>query len=111
MARSDSATPGCTHLDHVVVKELPASSDGCEDCLRLGSPWMHLRICLECGHVGCCDDSPNRHATAHAAATEHPIIRSLEPGEEWSWCFPDQLAMLIADVHGATRIPPSPMLS
>lgn len=103
--------PACTHLDHVVLTELPVAVDGCEDCLRVGSVWMHLRICLECGHVGCCDDSPNRHASAHAGESEHPIIRSLEPGEEWSWCFVDQIGMLLPEVAGATRIPPSPMLS
>jgi uncharacterized UBP type Zn finger protein len=101
----------CTHLDHVLITELPPSVDGCEDCLATGGRWLHLRICLECGHVGCCDDSPNRHASRHAAETAHPIIRSLEPGEDWSWCFPDELAMRIAAVQGETRIPPSPMLT
>lgn len=100
----------CGHLDHVRVTELPAAVDGCEDCLRVGSQWMHLRICLECGHVGCCDDSPLRHATAHASASEHPIMRSLEPGEDWAWCFVDELGMLLPEVRGPTRIPPSPML-
>ena len=100
----------CTHLDHVQVTELPESVPGCADCLATGSEWLHLRICLECGHVGCCDDSPNRHATAHARDSGHPIIRSLEPGEDWSWCFVDQIAMLLPEVHGATRLPPSPLL-
>jgi ubiquitin-hydrolase Zn-finger-containing protein len=99
----------CTHLDQVRVTRLPESVAGCEDCLAAGGEWLHLRICLECGHVGCCDSSPNRHATAHAHATSHPIIRSLEPGEDWSWCYPDQLALLIQDVQGTTRIPPSPL--
>jgi hypothetical protein len=99
----------CTHLDHVHVTELPASVDGCEECLRDGTPWLHLRICLECGHVGCCDDSPNHHATRHATETGHPIIRSLEPREDWSWCYPDQLAMRIAGIQGTTRIPRSPL--
>ncbi len=99
----------CSHLDHVRITDLPEAVDGCVDCLTTGDAWLHLRICLECGHVGCCDDSPNRHATAHAQASEHPIIRSLEPGEEWSWCCSDQLAMLIPQVQGATRIPPSPL--
>lgn len=102
-------TETCTHLDHVLVTELPESVDGCADCLAAGTPWLHLRICLECGHVGCCDSSPMQHATAHAAATGHPIIRSLEPGERWSWCFPDELAMVLPDIHGETRIPPSPL--
>jgi uncharacterized UBP type Zn finger protein len=100
----------CTHLDHVRITELPESVDGCEECLATGGQWLHLRICLECGRVGCCDDSPNQHASAHARENEHPIIRSLEPGEDWSWCYPDELAMRIPAVHGSTRIPPSPLL-
>jgi uncharacterized UBP type Zn finger protein len=99
----------CTHLDSVRITQLPPEVAGCEDCLRVGDPWLHLRICLQCGHVGCCDDSPNRHASKHAATSGHPIIRSLEPGEEWSWCFVDELAMRIPAVHGHTRIPPSPL--
>jgi hypothetical protein len=99
----------CTHLDHVHITQLPEQVDGCEDCLATGGKWLHLRICLECGHVGCCDDSPNRHATEHAHSSEHPIIRSLQPGEDWSWCYIDQLAMRIEGVDGATRIPPSPL--
>jgi uncharacterized UBP type Zn finger protein len=86
---------------------LPESVQGCEECLAAGEPWLHLRICLECGHVGCCDDSPNRHATTHANATRHPVIRSLEPGERWAWCYSDRVAMLVPEVTGSTRIPPS----
>ena len=103
--------PTCTHLDHVLITQLPDEVAGCEDCLATGGRWLHLRICLECGHVGCCDDSPNKHATAHASASEHPIIRSLEPGEEWCWCFEDEVGMLIPQIKGQTKIPPSPMLS
>ena len=99
----------CTHLDQIDVRELPASVDGCEDCLRTGGKWLHLRICLTCGHVGCCDDSPNRHASAHHRESEHAIIRSLEPGEEWCWCFVDELAFLLPNVRGTTRIPRSPL--
>jgi len=102
---------GCTHLSTIQVTELPPSVDGCEDCLREGGVWLHLRICLQCGHVGCCDDSPAQHASQHAETSDHPIIRSLEPGEEWSWCYADRLAMLIPEVTGNTRIPRSPMLS
>ncbi|HEY0516406.1 MAG TPA: UBP-type zinc finger domain-containing protein [Solirubrobacteraceae bacterium] len=102
---------GCSHLDTITVTELPESTAGCEDCLREGGVWMHLRICLECAHVGCCDDSPNKHARAHAAGSEHPLIRSLEPGETWSWCFLDEVALRIPQITGTTRIPPSPMLS
>jgi hypothetical protein len=79
----------CTHLNQ--IKEVAPSADGCEDCLRTGGRWMHLRLCLECGHVGCCDSSPNRHATAHFNHTKHPIIKSFEPGEEWGWCYPDEV--------------------
>jgi uncharacterized UBP type Zn finger protein len=99
----------CTHLDHVRVTELPEAVEGCEECLAEGGRWLHLRICLECGHVGCCDSSPGRHASGHARSAEHPIIRSLEPGEEWSWCFVDETAMVISSVPGKTRIPPSPL--
>ena len=102
--------PTCTHLDHVAVRELPEEVAGCQDCLASGGVWMHLRICLECGHVGCCDDSPNRHASAHHRTAGHPIIRSIEPGEDWSWCFEDEVAMRIPQVQGEPRIPPSPML-
>ena len=100
----------CTHLPLVELTELPPNVDGCEDCLRDGGVWLHLRICLSCGHVGCCDDSPNRHATAHAGSSQHPLIRSLEPGEDWSWCYEDEVAMIIPEIRGQTRIPPSPML-
>ena len=91
------------------VTELPPYVAGCEDCLATGSKWLHLRICLECGKVGCCDDSPNRHATRHARQEGHPLIRSLEPGETWSWCFVDEVGLNIPSVHGDTRIPPSPL--
>ena len=101
--------PTCTHLDHVQVTELPEAVDGCEDCLKTGGKWLHLRICLECGHVGCCDSSPGRHASGHARSGEHPIVRSLEPGEDWSWCFVDEVGMIIPEVRGSTRIPPSPL--
>jgi uncharacterized UBP type Zn finger protein len=98
----------CTHQDRVAVTDLPESVDGCEDCLAAGTKWLHLRICLTCGHVGCCDSSPERHATAHANATGHPIIRSIEPGETWSWCFLDQVGLHV-DLEGEPRIPPSPL--
>ena len=79
----------CTHLNQ--VKEVTPSANGCEDCLRIGSRWLHLRLCLECGHVGCCDDSPNKHATKHFHQTSHPIIKSFERGEDWGWCYVDEL--------------------
>jgi len=75
----------------------------------MGSPWFHLRICLECGKVGCCDSSPNRHATAHAHESGHPLTRSIQPGEDWSWCYVDELMMRIDGISGVTEIPPSPL--
>jgi len=101
----------CSHLDQITLEELPESVDGCEDCLRAGGKWLHLRICLSCGHVGCCDDSPSRHATAHARETSHQLIRSLEPGEVWSWCYVDEVGFVLDTPTGTTRIPPSPLLT
>jgi uncharacterized UBP type Zn finger protein len=103
--------PTCSHLDTITVLDLPDQAAGCEECLRDGTAWLHLRICLACGHVGCCDGSPQRHATAHHQTSGHPLIRSLEPGEDWSWCFVDEMAMLIPQIRGHTRIPPSPLLA
>ena len=85
----------CTHLDQITVGP-PAEVAGCEDCLKIGGTWVHLRLCTSCGHVGCCDSSPNQHASKHAAATEHAIVRSLEPGENWFWCYPDELLFELA---------------
>jgi uncharacterized UBP type Zn finger protein len=101
--------PTCSHLDQIAVTELPESVDGCEECLAAGDPWFHLRICLGCGKVGCCDTSPNKHASAHARESGHALIRSLQPGEEWSWCFVDDFAMVIPEITGETQIPPSPL--
>jgi uncharacterized UBP type Zn finger protein len=86
----------CTHLDQILI-EPPESVAGCEDCLKTGDRWVHLRVCMTCGHVGCCDSSPNRHATAHVAESGHPIVRSAEPGEQWLWCYEDQVAFELAD--------------
>ena len=85
----------CSHLDQ--IREVTPSANGCEDCLKIGDTWVHLRICLECGHVGCCDDSKNKHATRHFHATNHPIIQSFQPGENWGWCYVDQLWLDFAD--------------
>jgi uncharacterized UBP type Zn finger protein len=81
--------PGCHHMDSVPVPEPEAGTQGCEECLAIGQRWVHLRKCLECGHVGCCDNSIGKHATKHAHATMHHVIRSLEPGEEWRYCYAD----------------------
>jgi hypothetical protein len=80
----------CTHLDTIV--DPPPAANGCVECLATGGRWLHLRRCMACGHVGCCDSSPNRHASKHAVAEEHPIIQSFEPGEEWLWCYVDEVA-------------------
>ncbi len=84
------ASAQCTHVDQIHVVD-PHTREGCEDCLAIGGRWVHLRMCLTCGHVGCCDSSPNRHASKHAASGEDPIARSIEPGEEWRWCYVDQV--------------------
>jgi CPA2 family monovalent cation:H+ antiporter-2 len=81
----------CGHLNR--IRPVHPSAPGCEECLRMGDRWVHLRLCLTCGHVGCCDSSKNKHATAHYHATSHPIVRSLEPGEEWGWCYEDEVMM------------------
>jgi uncharacterized UBP type Zn finger protein len=81
----------CSHLDQIKL-EAPDSVPGCEDCLKTGDRWVHLRVCLSCGHVGCCDSSPNRHATKHARSTSHPIVQSAERGEDWCWCYEDEVA-------------------
>jgi uncharacterized UBP type Zn finger protein len=81
----------CTHLEQIELTELPSHIAGCEECLKIGSPWVHLRMCLTCGKIGCCDSSPNRHARAHAAQVGHPLVRSAEPGEDWDYCFVDEV--------------------
>ena len=83
----------CSHLDSIQFTELPESIAGCEECLAMGDTWVHLRLCRTCGHVGCCDDSRNKHATKHFRATHHPIVTSLETGEDWSWCYVDEVVM------------------
>ena len=79
----------CTHLDR--IKDVFPRTEGCEECLQTGDTWVHLRMCLTCGHVGCCDSSKNKHATAHWHTTEHPVVESAQPGESWRWCFVDDL--------------------
>ena len=90
----------CTHLD--TVGDVVPSDDGCHECLQMGGRWVHLRMCQECGHIGCCDNSPGRHATAHFHSSGHELIRSFEPGEDWWWCYVDDLFF---ELEGA---PPSP---
>jgi uncharacterized UBP type Zn finger protein len=85
----------CTHADEIRLVELPETIAGCEDCLAGGGRWVHLRMCMSCGRIGCCDSSPNRHATTHARAEGHPVLRSAEPGEDWSWCVVDEVAFRV----------------
>jgi uncharacterized UBP type Zn finger protein len=79
----------CTHLDQ--IRDVKPGTKGCEECLKMGDTWVHLRMCRSCGHVGCCDSSKNKHATKHFHGTNHPIMRSVEPGESWGWCYIDQI--------------------
>jgi len=82
--------PACSHLE--MIRPVTPSAQGCEECLALGDWWVHLRLCRTCGHVGCCDSSKNQRATKHFHHTRHPIIRSVEPGERWNWCYIDEIA-------------------
>jgi uncharacterized UBP type Zn finger protein len=92
-------TPHCGHLDQV-RDPLPRTPAGCEECLATSGRWVHLRLCLTCGHVGCCDNSPGKHATKHFRATQHPIIRSFERGEDWGWCYVDEVMFEPAPTKG-----------
>jgi len=85
----------CEHL--LATKPVPAHTRGCEECLKIGSRWVHLRLCLSCGHVGCCDSSPNRHATKHFQQVGHPVIASYEPGERWAWCYIEKIELDVPD--------------
>jgi len=80
----------CPHLEHAGDPK-PRTPKGCEECLRMGDTWVHLRLCLTCGHVGCCDSSKNKHATQHFHTVHHPVVRSFQPGEHWRWCYEDEL--------------------
>ncbi|MCJ0870594.1 UBP-type zinc finger domain-containing protein [Streptomyces sp. AP-93] len=81
----------CTHIES--IRPVKPGTEGCEECLVSGDTWVHLRMCLSCGHVGCCDSSKNRHATRHYGTTAHPIAASHEPGEDWAWCYTDKLML------------------
>lgn len=81
----------CTHLDH--IHNVSPNTNGCEECLKTGDSWVALRMCLECGHVGCCDSSKGKHATAHYHATSHPVMQSIMPGQDWRWCYVDEMML------------------
>ena len=86
--RRSPQAPTCNHVNQLI--DIPAGANpGCVECLRAGTSWLHLRKCLSCGHIGCCDESPGQHASAHWLQTEHPVVRSEDPGENWAWCYPD----------------------
>lgn len=84
---------GNTICDHIQTssEEMQGNTEGCEECEKIGSTWVHLRLCLGCGHVGCCDSSVNKHATKHFKQTQHPVIKSYQPGENWKWCYLDSV--------------------
>jgi len=89
----------CSHLN--LIRPVAARTpQGCEECLKTGMRWVHLRLCMTCGHVGCCDNSPGKHATAHFHSSGHPIIKSFEPGEDWAWCYVDDLVIEPAPIPG-----------
>ncbi len=82
----------CKHLTDLLTPRTDPvipGGHGCQECRETGDPWVHLRLCMTCGHVGCCDSSPNKHATRHFHATQHPVLKSFEPGESWAWCYRD----------------------
>ena len=83
----------CPHLNEIKEDIRPVTPEGCEECLKMGDSWVHLRLCLTCGHVGCCNQSKNKHATKHFISTNHPVIKSFQPGEDWMWCYVDELFM------------------
>ena len=91
----------CTHIGQ--IKPVAPGTAGCEECLQIGQRWVHLRLCLTCGHVGCCDSSIGKHATKHFHRTQHPVMRSLEPGESWAWCYVDNVGFELAE-----PVPPRP---
>jgi uncharacterized UBP type Zn finger protein len=91
----------CTHLDQAA--DVTPATTGCQDCLAMGGWWVHLRVCMSCGHVGCCDSSPNRHATFHYHGTGHPLVQSFEPGEDWWWCYVDQIAFVVEGAPALER--------
>ena len=92
----------CEHIQ--TVRDVPDKRRVCEDCIKTGDSWVHLRVCLGCVHVGCCDSSKNKHATKHFRATRHPIVRSMEPGEEWGWCYVDEVMFDFTDGVENARI-------
>jgi uncharacterized UBP type Zn finger protein len=90
-ALKEKAMNICSHTDQ--IRNVKPHTRGCEECLKMGDSWVHLRLCRTCGHVGCCDSSKNKHATKHFHSTQHPIVKSIEPGEDWNWCYVDEVIL------------------
>ena len=105
MSASDES--GCSHLEKAAARHaaVKPSGPGCAECLKAHGVWVHLRLCMTCGHVGCCDNSPAKHATKHFHASQHPVIRSYEPGEDWGYCFPDDLFLEVLPAHKGEAAP------
>ncbi len=97
----------CEHLEQAAARRsgVVPSSEGCTECIELGDDWVHLRLCLTCGHVGCCDNSKNKHATKHYHHTRHAVIRSFEPGEDWGYCYPHDALAETLPAHPAEIAP------
>jgi uncharacterized UBP type Zn finger protein len=89
-AESIDLSSPCTHVAETTLRQAHRPREGCVDCMKIGGQWVHLRMCLTCGHVACCDSSPHKHATAHFRHTRHPIVTSVEVGETWAWCYVDE---------------------
>lgn len=96
-------TTACAHADPAV--DVRPNAEGCEECLRAGGTWRFLRVCLECGHIGCCNDSPGKHATTHFESSGHPVVRSFEPGQNWYWCYVDEQQY---EIEGSPPAPSHP---
>ncbi len=94
----------CTHLDQIELEAQP-SGDGCKECLETGGTWLHLRRCAACGHIGCCDSSPNKHARRHFEETGHAIVQSFESGEDWLYCFADDLTFEVEELQDSPSHP------
>jgi hypothetical protein len=104
---TDPASDTCSHLAPVLERHgaVKPSGHGCVECLKTHGVWVHLRLCMACGHVGCCDNSPGRHATKHSHTTHHPVIRSFEPGEDWGYCYPDELFLEVLPARPGEAAP------
>jgi uncharacterized UBP type Zn finger protein len=99
----------CTHIDQ--IRDVSPAANGCVECLKTGDTWVHLRMCVSCGHIGCCDSSKNKHASQHARNEAHPVVQSFEPGEDWYWCYVDEVAFIVEDAPTFSYAPGRPTRS